>query len=336
MNSLNNKTKSPLLSAGTHMISNSKKLLGILLVSASLFSATAYAKDPAVKLAVDPDINQAIFTTPESAAQAFTNAVSDRNREQIGKLLGLKANQLLPLDDIKPETIEKFHKAYAVSHVLKAESAEQFVLSVGKENWTLPIPIVKGTKGWYFDTQAGKNRIRIRRIGRNELAVMQVVLAYHDAQMEYATIAGKNGGKPEYAQKFISSADKHDGLYWDTAAGGVLSPLGSLFVNDTPGGAYHGYYYRILTSQGDAAKGGAANYIENGHMTGGFALIAWPAVYGRTGVMSFIVNKNGVVYQQNLGQDTSAVSMSMQSFDPASGWTPAQEVNGPQASLDKE
>jgi len=303
------------------MTSNNKKLLGILLISASLFSSACTSEDPAVTLTMDTDLNQAVFTTPEIAAQAFTNAVTDRNRDKMGKILGLKAEQLLPLDDIKPETIEKFLKAYSVSHELKSESDEQKILSVGKEDWTLPIPIVQGTTGWYFDSLAGKNRIRIRRIGRNELAVMQVALAYHDAQLDYAAIDRNDDGEREYAQKFISTENIHDGLYWETGAGEPLSPLGSMFVNDTPEGAYHGYHYRILTSQGVAAKGGAEDYVVDGRMTGGFALIAWPAVFGRTGVMSFIVNHDGIVYQQNLGQETAVAAMAVQSFNPGDKWT---------------
>ena len=324
MNPLNTKTKPSLFSSGNPMTSTNKKLLGILLISASLFSSACTSEDPAVTLTMDTDLNQAVFTTPEIAAQAFTNAVTDRNREKIGKILGLKAEQLLPLDDIKPETIEKYLKAYSVSHELKAESEEQKILSIGTQNWTLPIPIIKGTTGWYFDSVAGKNRIRIRRIGRNELAVMQVVLAYHDAQIDFASIDRNANGEREYAQKFISSENVHDGLYWETSEPEVLSPLGSLFANDTPEGAYHGYYYRILNSQGDAAKGGREDYVIDGQMTGGFALIAWPAVYGRTGVMSFMVSDHGVVYQQDLGQDSAGLAMEIPAFNPGAGWLPLQ------------
>jgi len=306
---------------GNTMTKISRKHIGILLISSSLFLGACTKEDPAVALTMDTDLNQAVFTTPEIAAQAFTNAVTDRNRVKIAKILGLSAEQLLPLDDIKPETIKKYLKAYADDHELKAEGEEQKILSVGKKGWTLPIPIIKGTTGWYFDSVAGKNRIRIRRIGRNELAVMQVVLAYHDAQIDFASIDGNANGEREYAQKFISSENVHDGLYWETAEGETLSPLGSLFVNDTPGGAYHGYYYRILTSQGDAANGGSEEYIVDGRMTGGFALIAWPAVYGRTGVMSFIINYDGVVFQRDLGPDSATITEEIQSFDPDAQWT---------------
>ncbi len=306
--------------AGKTMTTISRKHIGLILISSSLFLGACTKEDPTVTLTMDTDLNQAAFTTPEIAAQAFTNAVTDRNRDKMGKILGLKAEQLLPLDDIKPETIEKYLKAYSLSHELKAEGEEQKILSVGKEDWTLPIPIVKGATGWYFDSKAGKNRIRIRRIGRNELAVMQVVLAYHDAQMDFASIDRNANGEREYAQKFISSENVHDGLYWETADGETLSPLGSLFVNDTPEGAYHGYFYRILTSQGEDTQGGAEDYVVDGRMTGGFALIAWPAVYGRTGVMSFIVNHDGIVYQQNLGQDTAELGRNMESFNPDSHW----------------
>ncbi|MCK5359818.1 MAG: DUF2950 domain-containing protein [Gammaproteobacteria bacterium] len=305
---------------GNSMTKISRKHIGLLLISSSLFLGACTKEDPAVTLTMDTDLNQAVFTTPEIAAQAFTNAVTDRNRDKLGKILGLTSGQLLPLNDIKPETIEKYLKAYSLTHELKAESEEQKILSVGKKDWTLPIPIVKGATGWYFDSKAGKNRIRIRRIGRNELAVMQVVLAYHDAQIDFATIDRNANGEREYAQQFISSENVHDGLYWETADGEALSPLGSLFVNDTPEGAYHGYYYRILTSQSDAAKGGAEDYIVDSRMTGGFALIAWPAVYGRTGVMSFIVNHDGIVYQQNLGQDTAETARNTLSFNPSDQW----------------
>jgi hypothetical protein len=307
--------------AGKTMTTISKKHIGLLLISSSLFLGACTKEDPAVTLTMDTELNQAVFTTPEIAAQAFTNAVTDRNRDKMGKIFGLKAEQLLPLDDIKPETIEKYLKAYSVSHELKAEGEEQKMLSVGKEDWTLPIPIIKGTTGWYFDSVAGKNRIRIRRIGRNELAVMQVVLAYHDAQIDFASIDRNANGEREYAQKFISSENVHDGLYWETADGEALSPLGSLFVNDTSEGAYHGYYYRILTSQGGAAKGGTEDYVVDGRMTDGFALIAWPAVYGRTGVMSFIINHDGVVFQRDLGPDSAIITAEIQSFDPDAQWT---------------
>ena len=302
------------------MTSNSKKLLCILLVSASLFSSS-YAKDQTIELTIDPDIKQAVFASPEIAAEAITNAISERNKEKMGKILGLSATQLLPLERIKQEKIEEYLKAYSTSHVLKYESADQSILSVGKEGWTLPIPIIKAANGWHFDTEAGKNRIRIRRIGRNELAVMQVVLAYYDAQLEYASKDRNKNGVHEYAQKFISTGNTHDGLYWETAEGETLSPLGSLFVNDTPEGAYYGYYYRILSSQEGGGKSGKEEYIIDGRMTGGFALIAWPAVYGRTGVMSFIVNQDGIVYQQNLGLDTDEKARNILSFNPADQWT---------------
>jgi len=320
MNLLKSNALSSLNTAGENMYSISRKHLGLFLIGTSLLLGACTKEDPAVTLTMDTDLNQAVFTSPEIAAQAFTNAVSDRNRDKIGKILGLNATQLLPLDDIKTETIEKYLKAYSQTHTLKAEGAEQSILSVGKEDWTLPIPIIKGATGWYFNTVAGKNRIRIRRIGRNELAVMQVVLAYHDAQMEYASIDRNNDGILEYAQRFISTDNSHDGLYWKTDSTDTPSPLGSLFANDTPEGAYHGYFYRILTSQGDAANGGNEEYIVDGRMTGGFALIAWPAVYGRTGVMSFIVNHDGTVFQRDLGPDSPVIVEDVQSFDPGAQW----------------
>jgi hypothetical protein len=281
-------------------------------------------------LVLDPTLEQAVFSSPESAAQTMANAISNRDREKVALILGLTTNELLPLDNIRKETIEKFLDLYATSHLLEPAGKDQYLLAIGKDKWTFPIPIVRAPQGWYFDTAAGSERIRIRRIGRNELAAMQAVLAYYDAQLEYAAADRNGNGELEYAQKFISSANQKNGLYWETAAGDEPSPLGPLFARGTPEDAYHGYYYRILTTQGDQARGGAYSYLVDDRMTEGFALIAWPAEYGNTGVMSFMLNQNGIIYQQDLGPDTEEIALAMQGFNPNVGWVPVQEVHGPE------
>lgn len=322
MKLFNHPNQSPLLSAGKTMNLCSKKILGIIFVSVSIFTMTCTSAAETTALNVDPGLNQAVFRSPEAAAQAITDVIADRDREKIGVILGLSAAQLLPLDNISQDSVDQYLKGYAKSHSLQPVGEGQYLLAIGEENWTLPIPITKGSQGWYFDTEAGAERIRIRRIGRNELAAVQSVLAYYDAQLEYAAEDRDGDGILEYAQKFISAENQRDGLYWETSVNEQQSPLGPLFAEATPDGAYYGYYYRILTSQGTNAKGGAISYLNDNQMTGGFALIAWPAEYGNTGVMSFIVNQDGIVYQQNLGADTAKLATQLPSFDPASVWVP--------------
>jgi len=325
MKLLNHTNPSPLVSAGKLMNLSSRKFLGIIFVIASISTMTcSTAAETTAALNVDPNLNQAVYSSPEAAAQSITDAISGREREKIGVILGLTAAELLPLNNISQESVEKYLQGYAKSHSLQPVGEEQYLLAIGEENWTLPIPIIKGSQGWYFDTEAGIERIRIRRIGRNELAAIQSVLAYYDAQIEYAAEDRDGDGVLEYAQKFISAENQHDGLYWETSGDETPSPLGPLFADTTPDGAYHGYYYRILTSQGSNANGGAFSYLEDNQMTGGFAMIAWPAEYGNTGVMSFIVNQDGIVYQQNLGPDTDELATQLQSFDPAPEWVPVQ------------
>ena len=325
MKSLNIPNPSPLLSAGKLMKKSSKKFLGILFISVGIFTTTcSAAAETTAALNVDTDLNQAVFSSPEAAAESITDAISGRDREKIGVILGLSAAQLLPLNNISQESVEKYLQGYAKSHSLQPVSEGQYLIAIGEENWTLPIPITKGSQGWYFDTEAGIERIRIRRIGRNEMATILSVLAYYDAQLEYAVKERDGDGVLEYAQKFISTDNLHDGLYWETSGNEMLSPLGPLFADTTPDGAYHGYYYRILTSQDANANGGAFSYLKDNQMTGGFALIAWPAEYGNTGVMSFIVNQDGIVYQQDLGPDTAELAVQIQGFDPAPGWAPVE------------
>jgi hypothetical protein len=214
---------------------------------------------------------------------------------------------------------------------LVKENDKKMILHVGNSDWPLPIPIVKVGKNWRFDTKEGKEEILNRRIGRNEVNAIQVCLAYVDAQREYVLKDRDADKLLEYAQKFISAKGKKDGLYWEAKEGEEQSPLGPLMAKATKEGytgkksggkpiPYHGYYYKILKAQGKNAQGGAYDYVVKGKMIGGFALVAYPAEYGNSGVMTFIVNHDGVLYQKDLGKDTEKIANAMKKYDADETW----------------
>ena len=202
------------------------------------------------------------------------------------------------------------------------------MLVIGDNDWPFPIPLVRKDEKWSFDTKAGLDEILRRRIGRNELSAIQVSLAYVEAQNEYASLDPDGLGPRIYAERILSRPGKKDGLYWPTAEGEEPSPLGDLAAQAPPraiGPAkqptpYHGYYYRILTRQGAGAPGGAYDYVVNGKMIGGFALVAYPAQYGNSGIMTFIVNQDGTVFQKDLGERTERIGRKVETFDPDAGW----------------
>ncbi len=221
---------------------------------------------------------------------------------------------------------ERFLRAYNEANRLDKSGDAKAVLSVGKDSWPFPIPIVKDAAGWRFDARQGQEEILNRRIGRNELSAVQAMLAYVDAQREYYLRNPQGDKLLHYAQKFASAPGKRDGLYFPTQAGEKPSPLGPLFASAKAEGytkgdsslpvPYHGYRYRILRGQGADAPGGAYEYIAQGRMIGGFALVAWPASYGNSGVMTFIVNHGGVVYEKDLGPDTAAAVQKITTIQP--------------------
>jgi len=230
---------------------------------------------------------------------------------------------------------ERFLKAYETKNALIRDGDAKVVLQIGTEEWPFAIPIVKRGEKWSFDTRKGKEELINRRIGRNELSAIQVCLSYVDAQREYGLKDQDADGLLEYAQKFRSDPGKKNGLYWETKAGEGQSPLGPLFAaaqekgysGKAAGGKpvpYHGYYYRILTAQGKSAPGGAFDYVVRGNMIGGFAFVAYPAQYGSSGIMTFIVNHDGVVYQKNLGRNTDKAAQAMKLFNPDSTWKKVQ------------
>jgi len=263
---------------------------------------------------------QTHFATAEAAAKKLYEVVAAKDASSVKALFGAEYLHLLPLDGIDEQERELFIDAWKKSHKLIAGETDELFIEVGLRGWTFPIPLLKSKDGWYFDIVAGTEIVKTRRIGRNELSTMQAALAYHDAQKEYAENDRNGDGNLEYAQKFISTPSKKDGLYWDVEAGETPSPLGSYFAADTPEGAYHGYYYKILKEQGEHARGGAHSYLSGEHMKYGFALLAWPVEYGETGIMSFLINHDGVLFEKNLGPDADQLVAELNSFDPAKGW----------------
>jgi hypothetical protein len=304
-------------------------LFGLLAASAILGIVSCSESDQAVvELKVDPDLGQAVFITPEDAANAFTQALMNEDAEKLAEVLGSDYREVLPLDEVDGEDVDNFITAWEKRNALLPQGDQKMLIAVGEGEWTMPIPIVQSASGWYFDIDEGLDRMRIRRIGRNELDSMQAVLAYYDAQMEYAQQDRNGNGLLEYAQKFISTPGAQDGLYWEAESGAASSPLGPLLADRSQGGGYHGYFYRILNAQGENARGGVYSYMLGDRMQAGFAMIAWPEDYGESGVMSFLVSHEGIVYEQNLGPDGADTAGAMSAYDPDTDWIAAEEVSG--------
>lgn len=295
-----------------NMIKLNRLLASILLGSALALPA------PAVLAG-----GQQSFATPEAAMEAFGTAVIDSDEAALRAMFGANFRQLIP--PVGAERRYEFIEAWAKSHKIEPDGDGRARIAAGQKGWTLPIPLEKTASGWRFDMKAGMDEIAVREIGRNELSAIQVVKAYADAQREYISRDRNGDGVPEYAQKIASSAGKMDGLYWPSKANEEPSPLGRLLADAAAEkgrkpGSYHGYSYRILTAQGPDAAGGARNYIVDGRMTGGFGLVAWPTSYGRSGVMSFMINQDGQVYEKNLGPDTATQAARVKAFNPDATW----------------
>ncbi|MBD7977178.1 DUF2950 domain-containing protein [Serpens gallinarum] len=274
---------------------------------------------------------QQAFPSPDEAVAAFIAALGTRQADatRLAALLGDDWSSYIPLEGIEREDVEAFLALYRERHEIRTESRDRSHLVVGTVAWELPLPLVRGEDGWFFDTKAGGETIRIRRIGRNELATLQAVRAYHDAQMDYAEVDRDGDGALEYAQKFASSEGRHDGLYWAEQPGEEESPLGPLFGDELPDGDWHGYHYRILTAQGPSAPGGPYDYLLGDNMSRGFALIAWPSAYGNSGVMSFMISHDGGVFEKDLGPDGGKQALAMTRFDPDSSWKEVAEAEDP-------
>jgi Protein of unknown function (DUF2950) len=272
---------------------------------------------------------QQAFQTPEDAAGALASAVKSGAKSEMLKVLGKGGKDIVDSGDAVADAAarEKFTTAYDTKHSVSREGDKKAVMIVGSNDFPFPVPIIRTKSGWEFDTDAGRREILYRRIGRNELDAIQTCLAYVDAQDDYANKDHTGAGPGVYAQRIVSNPGLEDGLYWPSSDGNK-SPLGELMAAASAQGyktesgprPYHGYYYRILTRQGPHAAGGELNYVVNGKMIGGFALVAYPAVYDNSGVMTFLVNYAGTVYQKDLGPDTSELAKRMTSFDPDRSW----------------
>jgi len=275
---------------------------------------------------------QRIFPTPEAGASALAEAIKANDEAALRGILGRRGADLIglrePSSGGKPH--ERFLAAYAEANKLVPEGADKAVLEVGKDAWPFPIPLVRSADGWRFDASLGEQEVLARRVGRNELAAIQVCLAIGEAEHEYASAPRDKGSVLKYTPRMVSTPGRHDGLYWASANGEPLSPLGPFVAAagvETAAdratlqrGPYHGYYYRILTRQGKNAKGGAYSYVVHGVMIGGFAVLAYPARYGYTGVKAFMVSREGEVFEKDLGKNTRAIARKMQAFDPDASW----------------
>jgi hypothetical protein len=285
---------------------------------------------------------QQTFASPDEAAGALATATRTHNMTALRAILGPDSEKLLSTGDryADQEQERRFAEAYDEKHQLLSHGPDDMELEVGANDWPLPIPIVRSDGRWHFDTKAGAQEIIDRRIGRNELAAIRVALTYVEAQKDYFELMKQQTGTGYYAERLLSTAGRHDGLYWPVAAGGEESPFGPLVAQaeeegyPAPGALvggkpipYQGYYFRILRAQGPSAPGGAMNYAKSGRMTRGFALVAWPSSYGSSGVMSFQVNQDGVVFQKDLGTDTARVASAITQFDPDLSWARVEVTN---------
>ena len=275
---------------------------------------------------------QQTYKTPEAAVDALVAAAKADDEKAALAVFGKAGEDIISSGDkVSDDAIRKrFVESYDAKHQIAMDGDAKATLVIGQNDYPFPVPLVRKAGLWSFDTEAGRREVLVRRIGRNELNAIQTSLAYVDAQDEYAA-KDRGAGVGVYAQRFVSEPDKKNGLYWPTAAGEEESPLGELFAAASKQGyragegrtPYHGYYYKILTKQGPAAPGGAHDYVVNGKMIGGFALVAYPAEYRNSGVMTFLVNYDGTVYQKDLGRDTTALAEEMTTYNPDKTWTKA-------------
>lgn len=279
------------------------------------------------------------FVTSDDAIKALTAAGSAKDTNALNAIFGSATRNLISVDPVQASNgLAIFSRRMTERVAPVAASDSKIELNIGYDAWPFPIPLVKADGRWFFDTQAGQEEILNRRIGRNELGTIRVCYAYVGAQRQYASVDRMGDGVIQYAQHLRSAPGSHDGLYWHAEPGDEASPLGPLIAEAKGEGytheskimteaqvPYHGYFFRVLTRQGPHAPGGKYNYVINGHMVAGFALVAWPAEWGNTGVMTFIVNQEGKVYEANLGPKTSAIALKMTGYDPNSNWKPVGE-----------
>jgi hypothetical protein len=284
-------------------------------------------------------VQQKTFASAEEAVKAAVAAATRDDNKELLAIFGPGSKDLISSGDAvaDKQRRERFLAAYNEKNRI-AQEGENSLVMVGKDDWPFPIPLVKKADGWVFDTQKGREEILNRRIGQNEINAIQVTLAYMDAQREYAMKDRDGDGILEYARRFRGETGKKNGLYWEAKAGEEQSPLGALIVQAQKAGytaqgtgagqtaaPFHGYFYKILEGQGKNATGGAYSYVVKDSMIGGFALVAFPAEYGNSGVMTFIISHNGKVFQKDLGKNTASVAQNMKEYNPDSSWTEVKE-----------
>jgi len=294
------------------------KLSGRFLITVVVIAAS-------IASAATPLVRQKHFSTPDMALEALVAADRGNSQPRLLAILGVEGAPLIrsgdPVADRRSEA--RFVAAFDEAHRIELDGQDKAVVIVGKEEWPWPIPLIRETNGWRFDTQAGKEEILNRRIGRNELRAIEVCREYVQAQREYAAM--KIGGQGEFARQFKSTPGQHGDpespfgpLVAEARATGYIAH--SAAASRTTSHPFHGYYFRILTAQGAHAAGGAKSYLAGGHMTQGFALIANPAIYGDSGIMTFVVNQNGIVFEKNLGPQTTRIARQTTDYDPDLSW----------------
>jgi hypothetical protein len=283
-----------------------------------------------------PAVAQRLFASPEEAIKALQTATAAKDKAALDEIFGPEIHGLLTGDEVQDaNNAQRFAAAMALSCKPVNEGDNKITLEIGTNDWPMPIPLVKADGQWHFDTAAGKEEIINRHIGKDELHAIGVCQAYVAAQQQYASLNKDADGKPKYALKFKSTPGKKDGLYWAAAEGEPASPFGPLvaeahaegYVGNTSKGPhpFHGYYFRILTRQGKAAPGGRMDYMDHGKLTKGFALAAYPEHWDESGIMTFIVNQDGKVYQRNLSEKTSRMAAAIKEYNPDSDWTPVTD-----------
>jgi hypothetical protein len=284
--------------------------------------------------AADP----AVFESPEAAVEAVVSALEARDREALIAVFGPENEDVVLTGDPEDDraTWSEFLRDYRALNRINREGEDVATLAIGRDLWPFPAPLIEGENGWSFDAEAAREEVLLRRIGENELDVIDLLRGYVRAQAAYRAMDPDGDGLPSFAAALISDGGQRDGLYWPDEPGAPESPVGDFMARAAASGynvdgtdsdpePYLGYYYRILTRQGPAAPGGAMDYMVNGHLAAGHALIAFPAAYGESGVMSFLVGEAGVVYEADLGEDTLTAAAAIDSFDPDEGWVPVTE-----------
>jgi hypothetical protein len=305
--------------------------IALLAGACGVLSADTHAADPN-GAQQKPAVAQRSFASPDEAIKALEAATAAKDKAALDEIFGPEIHGLLTGDEVQDaNNAQRFAAAMAQSCKPVNEADDKITLEIGTNDWPMPIPLVKADGQWHFDTAAGKEEIINRHIGKDELHAIGVCQAYVAAQQQYASLNPRSDGKPSYALKFKSTPGKKDGLYWASAEGEPASPFGPLvaeahaegYVGNTSKGPhpFHGYYFRILTRQGKAAPGGKMEYMDHGNLTKGFALVAYPEHWDQSGIMTFIVNQDGKVYQRNLGEKTSRLAAAIKEYNPDSPWT---------------